>query len=86
VQAAVGEIDILFLGMECEGAPMSWIYGSMFTMPLVPMGQEPWLNHVMALKYTDASPQIVESNKLLEFCRGRGIPAERPFCQKEILL
>jgi L-ascorbate metabolism protein UlaG (beta-lactamase superfamily) len=30
----VGEIDILFLGMECDGAPMSWLYGPLLTKPL----------------------------------------------------
>jgi L-ascorbate metabolism protein UlaG (beta-lactamase superfamily) len=29
-----GKSDTLFLGMECEGAPASWIYGPMFTKPL----------------------------------------------------
>lgn len=29
-----GKSDVLFLGMECEGAPASWIYGPMFTKPL----------------------------------------------------
>ena len=29
-----GPSDVLFLGMECEGAPASWIYGPMFTKPL----------------------------------------------------
>jgi L-ascorbate metabolism protein UlaG (beta-lactamase superfamily) len=29
-----GDLDILFLGMECEGAPMSWLYGPLFTIPL----------------------------------------------------
>jgi hypothetical protein len=50
------------------------------------MGQEPWLGHVMGLKYTESSPQIVESNKLLEHCRAAGIAAQRPFCMAEILL
>jgi L-ascorbate metabolism protein UlaG (beta-lactamase superfamily) len=30
----VGDIDVLFLGMECEGAPVSWIYGALMTKPL----------------------------------------------------
>lgn len=30
----VGPIDILFLGMECEGAPGSWLYGPLFSRPL----------------------------------------------------
>lgn len=29
-----GAVDYLFLGMECEGAPSSWIYGPMFSTPL----------------------------------------------------
>ncbi|WP_414572306.1 MBL fold metallo-hydrolase [Nostoc sp. CCY 9925] len=27
----VGDIDIIFLGMECDGAPLSWLYGSLLT-------------------------------------------------------
>lgn len=27
VKEMVGEVDVLFLGMECEGAPLSWLYG-----------------------------------------------------------
>lgn len=29
-----GNIDVLFLGMECNGAPVSWIYGPYFTTQL----------------------------------------------------
>jgi len=29
-----GDIDVLFLGMECDGAPMSWLYGPLLTRPL----------------------------------------------------
>ena len=50
------------------------------------MGQEPWLNYVMSLKYTEQSNPIVESNKLIEACQKRGIVAERLFGEKEILL
>jgi hypothetical protein len=31
VQRLVGDVDVLFLGMECEGAPLSWIYGPLIT-------------------------------------------------------
>jgi L-ascorbate metabolism protein UlaG (beta-lactamase superfamily) len=34
IQAAVGKIDMLFLGMESEGAPMSWMYGPLLHTPL----------------------------------------------------
>lgn len=27
IQSIVGNVDVLFLGMECEGAPLSWLYG-----------------------------------------------------------
>jgi L-ascorbate metabolism protein UlaG (beta-lactamase superfamily) len=27
VVKAIGEVDVLFVGMECDGAPLSWLYG-----------------------------------------------------------
>jgi L-ascorbate metabolism protein UlaG (beta-lactamase superfamily) len=30
----IGDIDVLFLGMECDGAPLSWVYGPLLTQPL----------------------------------------------------
>lgn len=30
----IGPIDALFIGMECEGAPMSWVYGTLFPKKL----------------------------------------------------
>jgi L-ascorbate metabolism protein UlaG (beta-lactamase superfamily) len=115
VKEALGPIDLLCLGMESEGAPMSWVYGPLLLAPLArkmdqsrrlcganadramailgplqpeevwiyAMGQEPWLRHVMGLQYHERSPQILESNELLERCRALGIRAERPFCKAE---
>ncbi|MBP6952573.1 MAG: MBL fold metallo-hydrolase [Alphaproteobacteria bacterium] len=111
----IGSIDMLFLGMECDGAPLTWLYGPLLTSPLkrshdrnrtlsgsnfekawaiaekstckqayvYAMGQEPWLNYVMALKYSPESPQIVESNKFIEACKQKGIESERLFGKKE---
>jgi hypothetical protein len=31
VHRQTGDVDVLFLGMECDGAPLSWLYG-----PLMP--------------------------------------------------
>ena len=50
------------------------------------MGQEPWLNYVMALKYSPESPQIVESNKFIEACKQKGIESERLFGKKEWII
>ena len=50
------------------------------------MGQEPWLNYVMSIKYTEKSNPIVHSNYLIDTCRSRGVIAERLFGEKEILL
>jgi L-ascorbate metabolism protein UlaG (beta-lactamase superfamily) len=118
LQREVGDVDALFLGMECDGAPMSWIYGPLLTQKLeramdesrrlsgsnceqgmqivdcfhcreayvYAMGQEPWLNYIMSIKYTDQSRPIIESNKLIKTCQERGIIAERLFGEKEILL
>ena len=117
VYCEVGDIDTLFVGMECDGAPVSWIYGPLLTQKLerqkdhsrrlagsnyeralgmieqfhcedvyvYAMGQEPWLNYVMSIKYTEASNPIIHSNRLMEECRNRGITAERLFGEKEIL-
>lgn len=114
----VGDIDALFLGMECDGAPLSWLYGPLLTQKLdramdesrrlagsnyeqgmqivdcfhcreayvYAMGQEPWLNYVMSIKYTDQSRPIIESNKLVRACQERGITAERLYGEKEILI
>ena len=31
----VSGVDVVFLGMECQGAPMSWLYGPLFTVPII---------------------------------------------------
>jgi len=118
VHRDVGDVDALFVGMECDGAPMSWIYGPLLTQRLdrqkdhsrrlagsnyeralamveqfrckevyvYALGQEPWLNYVMSIKYTEKSNPITHSNRLMETCQARGITAERLFGEKEILL
>ena len=35
VRELVGKIDVVFLGMECQGAPMSWLYGPLLAKPLI---------------------------------------------------
>ena len=118
VHDEAGDVDAIFLGMECDGAPLSWMYGPLLTKRLerqmdesrrlagsdfeqaikivdrfkcrevyvYAMGQEPWLNYVMSLKYTEQSRPIIESNKLIKECQRRGIYAERLYGEKEILL
>lgn len=114
----VGDVDAVFIGMECDGAPLTWIYGPLLPQRLeramdqsrrlagsnfdqaidivnrlrvkeayvYAMGQEPWLNYVMSIKYTAESRPIVESTRLIEQCAARGIQAERLFGEKEILI
>jgi len=118
VSGMVGNIDVCFLGMECDGAPLTWLYGPLLTKAIdrkmdrsrrlagsnyeraidivdnfnfkevyvYAMGQEPWLNYVMSIKYTEQSNPIIASNKLIEECGRRGIIAERLFGEKEILI
>ena len=30
----VGKIDVIFIGLECAGAPLSWVYGALLPRPL----------------------------------------------------
>ena len=34
IHELVGDVDIVFIGMECDGAPLSWVYGPLLTKPL----------------------------------------------------
>lgn len=34
IHGLIGDVDILFIGMECEGGPLSWLYGPLLTKPL----------------------------------------------------
>ena len=34
IAAQVGKIDILFIGMECDGAPLTWLYGPYLSQPI----------------------------------------------------
>jgi L-ascorbate metabolism protein UlaG (beta-lactamase superfamily) len=117
VHDVIGNVDVIFLGMECDGAPLTWLYGPLMAkkisreqdnsrrlagsdckkgMSLVDifdpqeiyvyaMGQEPWLEFISSLKYTDESNPIVQSNRLIDECTAREIVAERLFGEKEIL-
>lgn len=117
VAKRTGNVDVVFLGMECDGAPGSWLYGPLMTQNIprdkdndrrlngsdydcaialveafqpkevyvYAMGMEPWLEFISSIKYTDESHPIVQSNKLLDTCKGRGIRSERLYGEKEIL-
>lgn len=34
VRKEVGPVDVLFVGLECDGAPLSWLYGPLLTRPI----------------------------------------------------
>lgn len=118
VRKMTGPIDTLFVGMECDGAPLSWIYGPLLTARLAhsinqsrraagsdfrgaiemveslgcgevyvyAMGQEPWLQFISSIRYTDDSSPIVQSNLLIAAARERGLQAERLLGRKEVVL
>jgi L-ascorbate metabolism protein UlaG (beta-lactamase superfamily) len=117
VYEQVGDVDVIFLGMECDGAPLSWLYGPLMTkkisrdqdgsrrfagsncvegMSLVDifhpkevyvyaMGQEPWIEFISSVKYTDESNPIIQSDRLVKECTNKGIVAERLYGEKELL-
>jgi L-ascorbate metabolism protein UlaG (beta-lactamase superfamily) len=117
VHRVTGDVDVVFLGMECDGAPLTWLYGPLLTEDLArdkdqsrrlsgsnyergmhlvnifhpkeayvyAMGQEPWLEFISTVRYTEESNPIIQSNLLVEECHKRGIIAERLYGEKEIL-
>jgi L-ascorbate metabolism protein UlaG (beta-lactamase superfamily) len=112
----IGDIDVLFLGMECDGAPLTWLYGPLMSMKIsrdqdgsrrlagsncneglelinifhpkeiyvYAMGQEPWVEFISSVKYTDESNPIIQSNQLVEICKEKGLIAERLYGEKEL--
>jgi L-ascorbate metabolism protein UlaG (beta-lactamase superfamily) len=116
ITAALGPVDIGFLGMECDGAPLTWLYSSLFTQPVsrkmsitrklsgsnaaqaldiverlgireayvYAMGEEDWLQHIMATSYTPGCYQLEQVAKFLVGCAERGIPAEHLLTRKEL--
>ncbi|MNU88462.1 metal-dependent hydrolase [compost metagenome] len=34
IHRIIGDIDVIFLGMECDGAPLSWVYGPLLSESL----------------------------------------------------
>lgn len=34
VHKTIGDVDVIFLGMECDGAPLTWLYGPLLTEEL----------------------------------------------------
>ena len=50
------------------------------------MALEPWLQHILGIAYEDDSEQIIESNKLVTWCRSENIPSERLYGRAEFLL
>ncbi|MBQ4814037.1 tyrosine beta-hydroxylase [Pseudoalteromonas luteoviolacea] len=109
VHKLVGDVDILAIGMECVGAPYTWLYGALNTkivskniknsrrlnganaeqayhmvdtfnakhVYLYAMGMEPWYKYFMGVDYEDDSEQIIESDKMINFCSEKNIPCER---------
>ena len=111
-----GNIDLMFIGMECDGAPFTWAYGALLgsSIPrkvaetrrldgsdsekaialvkqfnpqqvyVYAMGREPWLTYITSIQYTPDSKPIIESAKLVEFCRQHNIVSEILYGKKEI--
>lgn len=116
IARTVGGTDIAFLGMECDGAPLSWLYGGLFTQPIsrkmsltrklsgsnaaqataiveqlgcseayvYAMGEEDWLQHVMATSYTPESYQLQQVAEFLDQCAERRVKAAHLLIRREI--
>jgi len=45
VRRLIDKMDVLFVGMECDGAPLTWLYGPLLTRPVArKIGQSRRLN------------------------------------------
>ncbi|TXH70053.1 MAG: MBL fold metallo-hydrolase [Lysobacteraceae bacterium] len=118
IMRRIGKVDAVFLGMECHGAPLAWMYEPLLGKPVTrknnesrrlsganceralnvlaeintprvfvyAMGQEPWLQYMMGLKYEPDSIQLTESDKFLDHCKQHGIEGERLYYNREIEL
>ena len=114
----INNVDVVFIGMECFGAPLSWLYGPLLSKApsrlndnsrrlsgsncerafrlvealkpkrafVYAMGQEPWMRPLMGLNYKEGAIQLTESSAFLEKCQSIGIPAERLYMKKELIL
>lgn len=117
VRNELGDIDVVFLGMECDGAPLTWLYGPLMSeefprdkdnsrrlagsnfergkslvdifnpkeVYVYAMGQEPWLEFISSIKYTPESNPIIASDRLIDYCKNRGLISDRLFGEKELL-
>jgi L-ascorbate metabolism protein UlaG (beta-lactamase superfamily) len=115
---SIGDVDVVFIGMECDGAPLTWLYGPLLTKPMsrkmeqsrrfngcnyaqaasvvdtlhpkqiyvYAMGLEPWLVYLTSLAYAADALPMTESNKLIDYCRNKGIRSERLLYQKELVI
>jgi len=111
----LGDIDVVFIGMECDGGPIHWLYGPLITreydkeatstrtlsgsdcakaMALIEninakhvyvysMGEEPWLNYIMNINYSQESLQIIESDRFIWLNQQKGIISRRLFGKDE---
>lgn len=109
-------LDLLAIGMECVGAPYTWLYGALNTQSvsknikdsrrlngsdfskaanmietfsakrvlIYALGLEEWYGYFMGVDYSDDSEQIVQSNKLLDYCQSNKIPCERAYGRLDI--
>nr|WP_062330535.1 MBL fold metallo-hydrolase [Herbidospora sakaeratensis] len=116
IRENVGPVDVAFIGMECDGAPLTWLYSHLFTQPVprkmaitrklsgsnaeqalgiagelrakeayvYAMGQEDWLQHIMATSYTPESYQLKQVAEFLSGARARGLGAEALLVRKEL--
>jgi L-ascorbate metabolism protein UlaG (beta-lactamase superfamily) len=114
----IGRPDVIFIGMECTGGPMSWLYGDLLPRKLrrehdqsrrlnssdferarriidqfgpkavlvYAMGAEPWFTHISSIVYNEQSAPIVESDKLVAYCRANQMQSERLYAKREIVI
>jgi L-ascorbate metabolism protein UlaG (beta-lactamase superfamily) len=97
VHAIVGDVDVIFLGMECEGAPLTWLYGPLLSEEIAYENDqsrrlagsdfERAKNLVDAFNPNEVYVYAMGQEPWLEFISSiKYTPASKPIVQSDMLL
>ena len=78
IRATTGDIDAMFIGMECDGGPLSWLYGPLLTRPLTKTDGPVAKAERLQLREGNRHRRTAAADRGLRICDGTGALAELP--------